>query len=43
MASKVPKMSVQGTSGNKKHTTLMVPQKLQIVRGLKVAKPEEIL
>ena len=40
MASKDPKMSKQGTAGKKKHATLIVPQKLIIVRGLKVAQAE---
>ena len=32
MASKDPKMSNQGTAGKRKHVTLMVPQKLDIIR-----------
>jgi hypothetical protein len=34
MASKDPKMSRQGTAGKKKHVTLMIPQKLEIIRRL---------
>jgi hypothetical protein len=35
MASKVLKMSKQGTAGNRKHTTFMSPLKLETIR-----KPE---
>jgi hypothetical protein len=37
---KDPKMSKQGTAGKRKNVTLTVPQKLTIVRGLKVAQAE---
>ena len=33
-------MSKQGTAGKRKHVTLTVPQKLIILRGLKVAQAE---
>jgi hypothetical protein len=32
MASKDPKMSQQGTAGKRKHVTLIMPQKLGIIR-----------
>jgi hypothetical protein len=32
MASEDPKMGKQGTAGKRKHVTLMVPQKLKIIR-----------
>ena len=32
MALKDPEMSTQGTVGKRKHTTLMIPQKLEIIR-----------
>jgi hypothetical protein len=31
MASKDPKMSKQGTADKRKHITLMIPQKLEII------------
>jgi len=40
MVSKDPKMSKQGTARKRKRATLTVPQKLIIVRGLKVAQAE---
>ena len=38
MASKDPKMSKQGTSGKRKHVTLMIPEKLKIIRILETGK-----
>jgi len=40
MAAKDPRMNKQGTAGKRKHATLTVPEKLIIVRGLKVAQAE---
>jgi len=34
MASENPDMSNQGTAGKRKHVTLMVSQKLEIIRSL---------
>jgi hypothetical protein len=33
MASKDPKMSKQDTAGMRQHVTLMISQKLEIIRG----------
>jgi hypothetical protein len=38
MASKDPKVSKQGTTGKRKHVTLMIPQKLEIIRRLESGK-----
>jgi len=38
MASKDPKMSKQGTSGKRKHVTLMIPEKLKKIRMLETGK-----
>jgi hypothetical protein len=43
MASEDPKMSRQGTAGNRKHLTLTVLQKLEIFRRLHCGKTEERL
>jgi hypothetical protein len=43
MASKDPKMSKQGTAGKRKPVTLMIPQKLEIIRRLEVAKAKMCL
>jgi hypothetical protein len=40
MAAKYPRMNKEGTAGKRKHATVTVPQKLVIVRGLKVAQAE---
>jgi len=37
-ASKDPKMSKQGTAGKKMHVTLMITQKLKIIRRLESSK-----
>jgi hypothetical protein len=34
MVSKDPKVSKQGTAGERKHVTLLIPQKLKIIRIL---------
>jgi hypothetical protein len=36
-------MSKQGTAGMRKHVTVKIPQKLEIIQGLKGAKTEERL
>jgi len=41
MASKDPKMSTQGTAGNRKHVTLMIPHKLEIIAGLESGKSQK--
>jgi hypothetical protein len=41
MASKGPQRSKQGTAGKRKHITLMLPQKLQIIRRLKSGKRQQ--
>jgi hypothetical protein len=41
MASKDPKMSEQVTPGKRKHVTLMIPQKLQIIAGLESGKSQK--
>jgi len=33
-ASEYPKMSKQGTAGKRKHVTLIIPQKLVLIRSL---------
>jgi hypothetical protein len=38
MASKSPKMSKQGNVDKMKHTTLMIPQKHEIIRRLATGK-----
>jgi hypothetical protein len=38
MASKVPKRRAKGTAGMRKHATLMIPQKLEIIRRLESNK-----
>jgi len=38
MASEDPKMSKQGTAGKRKHVTLMIPEKLKIIRMLETGK-----
>jgi hypothetical protein len=38
LASQDPRMSKQGTASKRKHTTLMVPQKLKIVSRLESGK-----
>jgi hypothetical protein len=40
MASKNPKMSIQGTNGKGKYVTLMIPQKLEIMRRLEYDKSQ---
>jgi len=40
MAAKDPRMNKEGTAGKRKHATVTVPQKLVIVRGLKVTQAE---
>ena len=40
MASEESKMCEQGAAGKRKHATVTVPQKLVIVRGLKVTQAE---
>jgi hypothetical protein len=34
MASEDPEMSKQGTAGKRKHITLMMPQKLELIRSV---------
>jgi hypothetical protein len=34
MASKVPKISKQSTASKRRHVTVMIPQKLEIIRRL---------
>jgi hypothetical protein len=38
VASKDPKMSKQGSAGKRKHVTLTIPQKPEIIRKLKSGK-----
>jgi hypothetical protein len=38
MASKDPKRREQGTAGMRKHATVMIPQKLEIIRRLESGK-----
>jgi len=38
MASKDLKISKQGTSGKRKHVTLMIPEKFKIIRMLETSK-----
>jgi hypothetical protein len=38
MASKDPKISKQGTASKKRHVTLMIPQKLEIIGGVENGK-----
>jgi hypothetical protein len=38
MALKDPEMRKQGTEGQRQHVTLLVPQKLGIIGGLKVLR-----
>jgi len=38
MASEVPKVNKQGTADKRKHVTIMIPQKLQIIRRLESSK-----
>jgi hypothetical protein len=38
MASEDPKISKPGTADNRRHVTLMLPQKYEIVRGSKNGK-----
>jgi hypothetical protein len=40
MASKDPKVSKQGTAGKKKHVTLLIPQKLEIIGRLESGKSQ---
>ena len=41
MASKDPKMSKQGTAGKRKHVTLLIPQKLQIIARFESGKSQK--
>jgi hypothetical protein len=41
MASKDPKISTQGKAGKRKHITLMIPQKLQIIARLESGKSQK--
>jgi len=43
MASYNPKMSKQGTAGNRKHVILMFPPELEIIRKLESVKGNERL
>jgi len=38
MASKDPKVSKQGTAGERKHVTLMIPYTLKVIRMLETGK-----
>jgi hypothetical protein len=42
MDSKGPKMSKQGTA-KKKHVTLMIPQKLEIIRNFESGKSQSVV
>ena len=41
MASKDPKMSKQGTAGKRKHVTLTIPYKLQIIASLESGESQK--
>jgi hypothetical protein len=43
MASKYPKLSEQGTAGQRKHVTLAVPQEIEIIRGLDSGKDQSVV
>jgi hypothetical protein len=43
MISKDPKISKRGTPGNRKHITLMIPQKLKIIRLLESGKSQRVV
>jgi hypothetical protein len=43
MASKDPQMSKQETPGKRKHVTLMIPQKLYIIRGLESSESRSVV
>jgi hypothetical protein len=41
MDSKDPKLSKQDTAGKRKHVTLIIPQKLEVIRSVGSGKAEE--
>jgi hypothetical protein len=43
MASKDPKVSKQGTADKRTHVTLMIPQKLEIIRRLETDKSQSVV
>lgn len=43
MASEDPKMSKQGTAGKRKHVTLMIHQKIEIIRRLESGKSQSVV